>query len=72
MAGGKSIAAVKKTAKTVTVRKMKKLGVYKPEYDTVIEIYVGLTAQYDALNQRFEEDGYPTEVPCGEIGRAHV
>ena len=44
------------------VRRMERLGVYKAEYDGAIEILARLQKQYDALDKRFEEEGYPFEV----------
>jgi len=46
---------------------MKSLGIYKPEYDPLIDIYAGLNEQYlDAINN-FEESGraYETETAAG-------
>lgn len=37
---------------------MKALGVYKSQFDPVIEIYCQLRIQYDALTERFEASGY--------------
>ena len=36
---------------------MKKLGVYKKEYDKIIDIYAELMEQYEILSQQFEENG---------------
>lgn len=49
-----------------TVENMKRLGVYKPEFDTTISIYCSLVDQYKALEKEFklskfsvvEETGY--------------
>jgi phage terminase small subunit len=52
----------KEKIKTKTVSEMKKLGVYKKEYNKVIEIYAELVAQYDRLTEEFEDAGYKFEV----------
>ena len=52
-----SKAISKKSAKALTIRSMKKLGVYKKEYDKIIDIYAELMEQYEILSQQFEENG---------------
>lgn len=52
----------KEKVKTKTVSEMKKLGVYKKEYNRVIEIYSELVAQYDKLTKDFEDGDYKYEV----------
>lgn len=47
-------AAIKKK----TIENMKTLGVYKPEYDPVIEVYSELREQYEKLTKKFKDDGY--------------
>ena len=37
---------------------MKSLGVYKPEFEPIIEVYCQLHEQYRVLTQRFIESGY--------------
>lgn len=37
---------------------MKKLGIYKPEFEPIIEIYSGLREQYDILVKQFVDSGY--------------
>lgn len=44
---------------------MKNLGVYKKEYDNLIDIYAGLCEQYFELLKRFEQSGYEVEIDCG-------
>ncbi|TYS68665.1 P27 family phage terminase small subunit [Sutcliffiella horikoshii] len=41
-----------------TVKQMAHLGVYKDDYDQIIDIYVGMLAQYQAFEKAFEESGY--------------
>lgn len=52
----------KETIKRTTVADMKKLGVYKPEYNRLIDIYAELVEQYWILNQQFKSSGYDFEV----------
>lgn len=52
-----SKAISKKSAKALTIRSMKKLGVYKKEYNKIIDIYAELMEQYEILSQQFEESG---------------
>lgn len=47
-------------------RRMQKLGVYKPEYDMAIGNLARMQKQYDALDKKFEEDGYPFEVETAQ------
>ena len=37
---------------------MKKLGLYKPEFEPVIEVYSSLREQYDELSKQFKDSGY--------------
>lgn len=37
---------------------MEHLGVYKDDYDQIIDIYVGMLAQYQAFEKAFEDSGY--------------
>ena len=47
-------------------RRMERLGTYKEEYEGAIEILARLQRQYDALDKKFEEDGYPFEVETAQ------
>lgn len=47
-------ATTKATIKSQTVRDMKKLGVYRPEYDRIIDIYAGLWEQYHRLMKEYD------------------
>lgn len=51
----------KETIKRRTISDMKELGVHKPQYNRMIDIYSELVHQYFKLNQEFEEEGYPYE-----------
>lgn len=46
-------ATTKATIKSNTVRDMQKLGVYRPEYDRIVDIYAGLCEQYHHLLKEY-------------------
>jgi phage terminase small subunit len=48
----------KDTIKKNTISDMKKLGVYKPEYDRVIEIYSELCEQYELYTKQLKAQKY--------------
>lgn len=58
----------KETIKRATVTDMGKLGIHKPQYNRLIDIYAGLVAQYLKLTQEFEDDGYIYEVETDQGG----
>lgn len=58
----------KETIKKTTIADMKKLGVYKPEYNRLIDIYAELVEQYGLLNQRFKDSNYDFEVETMQGG----
>lgn len=64
--------AMKKTPdqkmKTLVVRDMKNLNIYKKEYDRLIEIYVALNLEYDRAFREFERSGYQYETETGAGG----
>lgn len=41
---------------------MKKLDVYKPEFDTLIDVYSGMLAQYMIITKRLIEEDFNIEV----------
>lgn len=47
-------ATNKATIKKQTVAEMKKLGVYRPEYDRIVDIYAGLWEQYHRLMREYD------------------
>ncbi|WMJ78472.1 MULTISPECIES: P27 family phage terminase small subunit [unclassified Sedimentibacter] len=51
-----------------TIRDMKKLGVYKPEYEPIIDIYSELREQYFILTEKFKDSGYDFEVETMQGG----
>jgi phage terminase small subunit len=50
--------AGKKAIKDKTIIDMQALGVYKPEYDPIIEVYAELREQYQRLTREFKKSGY--------------
>lgn len=55
----------KETIKRRTIKDMKELGVHKPQYNRLIDIYAGLVHQYLRAQKDFEDSGYEYEVPTG-------
>lgn len=47
-----------KTPANLARESMRTLGVYKPEFEKVIEIYAGLIEQYNELSKKFADSGY--------------
>ena len=58
----------KETIKRRTIRDMKELGIHKPQYNRIIDIYSELVHQYLLALKEFEEGGYQYEVPTGTGG----
>jgi len=58
----------KDTIKRKTIEEMKALGVYKPQFNRLIEIYAELIHQYTILSCEFEKAGYPYEAPTNQGG----
>ena len=44
-----------------TKKAMRDLGIYKKEFNRLIEIYAGLLSQYILFEQQFEESGFKIE-----------
>ncbi|WP_191556440.1 P27 family phage terminase small subunit [Metabacillus idriensis] len=51
----------KETIKRKTISDMKELGVHKPQYNRLIDIYAELVFQYNRLNEQFKQEGYEYE-----------
>lgn len=47
-------------------RRMQELGVYRPQYEMAIGNLARMQRQYDELERRFAEDGYPFEVETAQ------
>ena len=60
--------ATKDTIKRATIADMNKLGVYKPQYNRIIDIYSEIVCQYLILTKEFEEGGYEYEVETMQGG----
>ncbi|SDC05852.1 P27 family phage terminase small subunit [Shouchella lonarensis] len=52
----------KETIKEQTVQNMEALGIYKEQYDRMIDVYAELIHQYLTLNKQFAESGYQCQV----------
>lgn len=52
----------KETIKRKTIADMKTLGVYKPQYNRIVDVYAELVFQFLTLNKKFEEEGYEYET----------
>ncbi|WP_419877737.1 P27 family phage terminase small subunit [Brevibacillus centrosporus] len=61
-------APSKETIKRATIADMKALGVHKPQYNRLIDIYAELVFQYNTLTIEFEEGGYQYEVSTDQGG----
>lgn len=58
----------KETIKRTTIADMKKLGIYKPQYNRLIDIYAELVEQYGILTKDFKASGYECEVETMQGG----
>jgi phage terminase small subunit len=58
----------KETIAKNTIRDMKNLGTYKPEYDPLIDVYSDVLSQYLRANKEFEESGYQYETETAAGG----
>lgn len=61
--------ASKETVKRATIADMKKLGVYKPQYNRLIDIYAELIEQYGEILEEFERSGYQYQVETDQGGK---
>ena len=52
----------KETIKRRTISDMKELGIYKKQYNRLIDIYSGMIHQYLTLNKKFEDGDYQVEA----------
>lgn len=59
----------KKAIKDRTIQDMQTLGVYKPEYEGIIEIYAELVDQYNKITKEFKDGGYRYEVETDQGGK---
>lgn len=61
-------APTKETIKRTTITDMKALGVHKPQYNRLIDIYAELVYQYNTLSAEFENGGFQYEVSTDQGG----
>lgn len=64
----------KATIKKKTVSSMKSLGIYKPEYDDMIDTYADICHDYLLARKDFEESGrqYETETAAGNPKKSAI
>ena len=62
------------TIKRRTIQDMKELGVHKPQFNRLIDIYSGLVHQYLNVVAEFEESGYEyeTETAAGNPKKSGI
>jgi phage terminase small subunit len=60
--------ASKETIKRATITDMNKLGIHKPQYNRLIDIYSDLVFQYLKLTKEFEDSNYKYEVETDQGG----
>jgi len=60
--------------KDKTIQNMTDLGVYKPQYDRLIDIYVDLDIQYETAMGEFARSGfqYETETAAGGMKKSAI
>ena len=51
-----------KNYRRIVKKSMKALDVYQPQFDTLIDVYAGLLAQYEILVQRLIDSDFNIEV----------
>lgn len=61
-------ATTKQTIKNNTINDMKKLGVYKAEFDAIIDIYSELREQYERLTKKYKDSDYQYKSGTGAGG----
>src|SRR5690625_2640596 len=61
-------APSKETIKRRTINDMKNLGVHKPQYNRLIDIYSELVHQHIRLTTEFEASGYQYDVSTDQGG----
>lgn len=60
--------------KKQTIKDMQALGIYKPEYNRLIDIYAELCEQYDVVSKEFKDGNYSYEsdTPQGGSKKAPI
>ena len=64
----------KETVKRATIADMKKLGIYKPEYNRLIDVYSELTEQYRIITQKYIDSDYKfqTSTAAGDYKKSPI
>lgn len=62
-------AICKETIKKNTINEMKKNGVFKPEYNTCIDVYSELVEQYYRLTKKYKDSEYKFEEHTADGGK---
>lgn len=58
-----------KSIKGNIVKQMKKLGTYRKEFETIIDIFAGMVYQYQNLSEEYAARGYPvTDIHVNKAG----
>lgn len=60
--------ATKETIKRATIADMKQLGIYKPEYNRLIDIYSELVEQYGKITEKFVNSDYKFQEMTADGG----
>lgn len=58
----KDYAKLKRKYKKLVIANMTSLKAYRPEFDTLIEVYSGMLAQYDIFSERLIDSDLDIEV----------
>ncbi len=58
----------KESIKRATISDMKALGIHKPQYNRLVDIYAELVFQYNTLTEEFEAGGYQYETSTDQGG----
>lgn len=63
------MARSKQTIKKEAVKNMKELGIYKPQFETIINNFSGMQHQYEVFEEMFAESDYQiTEAYTNKAG----
>ena len=59
----------KKSIKNETIKNMQKLGVYKPEFDPIIDHYAEMNEHYLIINEKFKNSSYEFQTTTADGGK---
>lgn len=64
----------KETIKRATISDMKKLGIHKPEYNRLIDVYSELVEQYGIITERYIKSDYKFQesTAAGDYKKAPI